>query len=348
MRITQETIARNVGVDRTTVSICLGTSNSRIEKIRPEVRARILEEAKRLNYRPNFFATQLRRGHSNIILACVMKLQDYHASLILEAFARRAAQSGHRVIVSCFADTSHPKELIHDILGPHGVSSLALITRASDYLPADCMADYLAEGVQVVLVGRKHENPRIGQVFVDERQSARLAVDHLLQTSEKPFWIVAYEQTFWRYQEDRIDFIQETLRARRKQVARVLRVRMADNDQDIPTIVRTVQAALKTSELPGAFLCVTDILAWGTLRALTELGVAVGRDTGVMSYGNLFPSMAMSPALTAIDEPARRMGEIGADLMLQLLEKPKVKLKPQKLSAQLIIRQSTGQPPNQA
>lgn len=339
MRVTQDTIAKNVGVDRTTVSICLGNLKHRIDKIRPEVRARILAEAKRLNYRPNFFATQLRRGQSKIILACVMKLQDYHASVILEAFAQRVSLHGYRVIVSCFADAENPEDLIGDIVGPQGVSAIALISRASDCLPESSLGTYLDEKVKVVLLGRQHEDPRIGQVFVDEEKAASLAIRHLVDQQMGKIWIVAYEKSFWKYQEERIESIQSQLRALNLPQATVVRVPDLDNDQVADKVANVVTDALENaSELPASLLCVTDILAWGSVRALRNKEYA---QVGVMGYDDLFPSRSLIPALTSIHQPAREMGQIGGDLLLKMMNTPKFLAKPQKLDPKLMIREST-------
>ena len=354
-RVTQETIARNLGVDRTTVSICLGNSPL-ARNMRRQTREMILAEAARLNYRPNFFATQLRRQQSNVILACAMRLQDYHSSLILEAFEAAAADRGYRVIVSCLANATRPSEMVRDILGPHAVSSLALITRAADWFPDKVLRSYLDEGVRIVLVGRQHADPRIAQVFVDEEKCAELALRHLSSRFGRRFCIVAAEKReqeiepghpglqlrVVRYQEQRIRILQGRLKKLGLPAARVLRVPRVDDDRRPGETARVIRGVLSAGRLPEAFVCLSDVLAWGVLQGLAGTSVSVGRDVGVLGYDDIFPSMAMTPSLTAIHQPARRLGTIGAELLIDAASRRNPGPQSSKLAPRLTVRESTG------
>lgn len=354
-RVTQETIARNLGVDRTTVSICLGNSPL-ARNMRQQTREMILAEAARLNYRPNFFATQLRRRQSNVILACAMRLQDYHSSLILEAFEAAAADRGYRVIVSCLANAHIPSEMVRDIIGPHGVSSLALITRAADWFPDRVLRSYLNEEVGIVLVGRQHADARIAQVYVDEEKCAELAVQHLTTRFGRRLCIVAAERReqeiepghpgmqlrVVRYQEQRIRILQGRLRQLGLPAARVLRVPRVEDDRRPGETARVVREVLAAGRLPGAFVCLSDVLAWGVLQGLAGTTVSAGRDVGVLGYDDIFPSMAMTPSLTAIHQPARRLGTIGAELLIAASSNDSGGPKSRMLAPRLTVRESTG------
>src|ERR1043166_2491694 len=63
--ITQEQIAREVGLDRTTVGAIL--NNKATLRVRPETKQIVLDTAKRLGYRPHRYARIMRKGKSGVI-----------------------------------------------------------------------------------------------------------------------------------------------------------------------------------------------------------------------------------------------------------------------------------------
>ncbi len=354
-RVTQSTIAKNLGLHRTTVSICLNNSPLS-QSLRPEVREKIREEAIRLNYQPNFFATQLGRRKSKIILACAMRLQDYHASLILESFERKASEHGYRVLVSCFATEADPVAMVREMVGSGAASCLALITRAADWFPRRELDTLMDEGVHVVFVGRHDSSDRITQVFVDEEKCAKLAVRHLHRRFPGGICLVTSNtqppassteiaprlpHESQSYRQERLRLLQKTLREAGLDATAVLAIPQVEDDLRPAETARALLAAFGQRPLPGSFLCTSDVLAWGVLRGLHDLGVAPGVTVGVMGYDDLFPSLAMSPPLTAIHQPAREIGSLGAELLIRCAEDHRSSGRRKKLSPRLVVREST-------
>src|SRR5690606_22347853 len=60
---------------------------------------------------------------------------------------------------------------------------------------------------------------------------------------------------------------------------------------------------LKGIELPDAFFCANDEMAWGCIRALTEAGIKVPDQVSVIGYDDIILSRYYTPALTTIHSP---------------------------------------------
>ena len=79
------------------------------------------------------------------------------------------------------------------------------------------------------------------------------------------------------------------------------------------------RALLEASENPTAFLCATDSIAIGALRALKERGLRAGRDVAVIGHDNLPSTAFLDPALSTMEIDAPDIGRELADLLIARL-----------------------------
>ncbi len=68
--------------------------------------------------------------------------------------------------------------------------------------------------------------------------------------------------------------------------------------------------------------CVTDTVALGALRALTELGIGVPTDVKVMGFDNILEGEFSSPSLSTVDPDHRGMARAAVDLLLRRISNP--------------------------
>jgi LacI family transcriptional regulator len=73
---------------------------------------------------------------------------------------------------------------------------------------------------------------------------------------------------------------------------------------------------LARSPRPTAFLCATDSIAIGALRALREAGLEAGRDIALIGHDNLPSAAFTDPPLTTMEIAAPDIGRELADLLI--------------------------------
>ncbi|MCJ8340271.1 MAG: LacI family DNA-binding transcriptional regulator [Pseudomonadales bacterium] len=109
-----------------------------------------------------------------------------------------------------------------------------------------------------------------------------------------------------------------------------------------------VESALALTELLAAeqpfsaVICGNDILALGALAATRELNIAVPAQLSITGFDNLEITASLSPGLTTINVPARRMGKIAAQYLLECIAGNSRELTRIELPVDLIVRQTTG------
>jgi LacI family transcriptional regulator len=68
---------------------------------------------------------------------------------------------------------------------------------------------------------------------------------------------------------------------------------------------RAARALLDVTEQeqPTAFVCASDTVAMGVMRALDELGLRAGRDQAVVGFDDSIAAQVATPALTSVRQP---------------------------------------------
>ena len=97
---------------------------------------------------------------------------------------------------------------------------------------------------------------------------------------------------------------------------------------------------------PTAILCGDDMMAFGAIQALKELGYRVPEDVSVVGFDDISLARFSTPPLTTIHQNMYRKGQIAAETLIRLMTKG-IENSPfqQMLSTQLIIRDTTALAP---
>lgn len=92
---TSKDIAKMVGVSHTTVSRAFRGD----VKVKPETYNRIMEAAKKLNYTPNFFASNLKQSKSNLISLIIPDITNPFFMEISKRLYKQLEEQGYRLLL---------------------------------------------------------------------------------------------------------------------------------------------------------------------------------------------------------------------------------------------------------
>lgn len=106
-----------------------------------------------------------------------------------------------------------------------------------------------------------------------------------------------------------------------------------------------IQAYLREHPAPDCIVCSTDFVAAGTIDALHRLGLMVPDDIMVAGYSDYPIARATTPKLTTVRVPRFEMGKRAVQLLVDRIATPSEKAVNAIMPAELIIRESTCQPP---
>src|SRR5215207_5015440 len=168
-------LAREVGVHPSTVSRVL--SGDPTARVASETRARILDLAAATGYRPNRLARSLKLQRTHILGMLIPDITNPFFSLMFRAVEDEAGAAGYNVILCNTDDSAARFEQHLHSLGEGHVDGLLIATahRRDERIGA-----LRARGMPYVLVNRRRDDDDDCWVIADDRQGARLAVDHLV------------------------------------------------------------------------------------------------------------------------------------------------------------------------
>ena len=96
-----------------------------------------------------------------------------------------------------------------------------------------------------------------------------------------------------------------------------------------------------------AIVVKNDILAFGALRAASDLGLHVPDDVSVMGYDDISAAIYCTPQLSTVNRPKYDLGRESALMLIEnILNKEATGTKHQLLPASIVIRNSTAPPYN--
>jgi DNA-binding LacI/PurR family transcriptional regulator len=169
------------------------------------------------------------------------------------------------------------------------------------------------------VIANLEENLELTSTFVDHGKTTETAVRFLAAMGHVDIAIVTNPTTRLFYAEALEGFRRGLeacgLKFKRNSVL------VSDGGQELGAY-RSVQALLEKSfdRVPTAFVACRDYLAYGVCSAIREKNLVIGRDVSVVGFDNITWPEENSP-LTTFQEPAKEMGSVAAQMVLERLMK---------------------------
>lgn len=339
MGTTLTDVAEQAGVSLAAASQIL-RHHPTASRFKEETRLRVLETARRLNFRPNFFASQIMQQNRKLIMLCVWDLADSYAAAIGSAFEQAAAERGFPLLVSALAN-KQDAAFYDSALGPQGILAVGVVGYASRILlPDSKLIEWAGSGVHVAAIGRPIDSEAVSQVIYDDAAGVVSALDHLLGAGARRIWVLG-TRTKRQTRVGSLDVRRDVAVAHLNRLG--IACQVLEYDWVVPESGhQAIAAALAGhSPPPDAVFCVTDVLALGCMSALREAGLMPGRDVAVVGYNDDIGSRHMYPPLTSVRIPVQSLGRHAAQLLIDRYEGREATVAKVILNTQLIPRESS-------
>jgi DNA-binding LacI/PurR family transcriptional regulator len=350
--VTMATIAKTLGVSRTTVS----NAYNRPNQLSPELRARVLETAHTLGYcGPDPVARTLRRGHTGTIGLVFDESLPYAFTdpaqvQFLQGVADACQAQGSGLLLVPAAGPSAGRNVILTSL----VDGFVVLGLAADDHRLEAVTD---RGLPFVIVEGSPIND-IPYVGIDNHGGARAVAQHLLDLGHRRFGVISLPLSpdgfeglapIERQRAARYDITADRLRGYRDALE------AAGIDwTTVPTDVRinrfrsgmmAAAALLDRSDPLTALLCMSDELALGAIEEATARGLSVPGDVSVVGYDDTPSASRGHPALTTVRQPLAEKGAAAAHVLLH--DGPDHPRRVD-LPTEVVVRGSSGPPPGSA
>ncbi|MFB7586916.1 LacI family DNA-binding transcriptional regulator [Streptomyces sp. NPDC056169] len=313
-------VAREAGLSKTTVSAALNDTG----RLSPEVREKARETARRMGYRPNATARQLRAGRAKLIGYVVGEMADAPA-VFLESpyFARLTGATAATALRRGYAMVLLPAGSLQNEWSELPLDAVVVTDPGADDRIVD---DVLAAGIPVFSDRSVEGRPGAYWVDVDTSAAVRTALDHFReQGARRPVLVVPDSTT---------RFHAEVFAAHREWCAehglpeRVVRVAEHGNGP----VVRAVETALTGGpagaedggpaggDRPDALLVVAEASPPLVLEAARRHGYDVPGDLLLACVSEDVTAEHTEPPVTTLSLRPEAIAEAGIDHLVRVLE----------------------------
>lgn len=306
------------------------------KNIRRETRETVEEAARKLGYRPNPLAQNLKLGRSKSIGVIVPEMTTPFSSGVIDGIQKTFEADGYRVIIAQSAEDPETERRNLLLMEQFHVDGI-IISLCHKTRNLDICREFLEKGIPLVQYDRIAPELPAPKVIVDDYAHSVALMEHLIRSGRKK--IVHLQGP------DHIHNSSERCKAYRDSLQRsgisfhpsfIIETGLAFDDGMLAT-----RELLKRKIAFDAIFAFTDTIAIGAMNYLQENGVRVPDDVAVASFSGTVLSTIVHPQLTTVDQPLEEIGRRAAELIIRQLKKKNLTDETVRLNAELKLRAST-------
>jgi len=312
--LTIKDIAALSGVGIATVSRVLNNHPD----VSQETKRKVLEVVELHNYTPNANAKNLKQRNANLVSLIVRGRQNSFLTDIAERIIEAGSRRNQKFLPDFIDEAADEFETARHHMAEKKVRGILflgsnIVGRAGEIaaLPLPCV--FATVDTSTLRV------KGVSSISVDNRQSARMAVDHLLDRGHRRIAVFGGRREVDDGIGQRYQGVVQAYAARGLAYDESLYVQCSFQ---IEKAYRTALSFLEKAPGFTAVFAMSDIIALAVIRALHDRGLFVPKDVSVVGFDGILLCRYTLPALTTVAQPADRIAEGSVDLMLRLLKDP--------------------------
>lgn len=327
-------IARIANVSSSTVSRALQSS----PLISRRTAERIQHIARESGYRASAIARGLVTQKTKTIGVVVTTIADPFVSEVVNGIEDCGNDHGYSVfLANSNADPDRETKVVHSFSERRVEGVVVTSSRVgARYLPL-----LYEMRIPIVLVNNQHPGEFVNSVLIENVKASAEVTNHLIQLGHKR---IAYLGDRFGYQSDT-----ERFAGYREALERAglpfLPELIVHGDGKCEGGMTGVETLMNLPKPPTAIFCYNDMTALGALRQLHLRKMRVPEDVSLVGFDDLFIASYTQPPLTTVRQPRRLMGRLAMESLLKLIS-GEDSSSAINVPAELIVRESTAQPPD--
>lgn len=321
-KVTIKEVAKEANVAISTVSKSLNQKGY----VSAETAKRIQKAVEKLDYQVNANARSLKAKRTNKIGMIISDISNpYLMSIVKELETTIRSMGCHMILMSHNDDEQQERELIQLILEQQ-VDGLVMIPTGGN---GDLIEVVQSRGIQVIAVDRRTDGVLTDSIEDDNYYGSHAAIEYLNQLGHKR---IAFLYGHHNHSNGR-DRYQGAIDAMKENGNLIDQryVRQALFYEE--NAFRETTEMLLLQEPPTAIYSCNNTMTKGVLKAIAEKGLRVPEDISVIAFGDREQWELMTPVLTLITQPMKRIGTEAANLL-----KKRLTMKEEYQPKQIIIK----------
>jgi len=311
MKITIVDIARLAGVSQATVSRVINNS----EKVKESTRSKIQQVMKDNNYVYNALAGGSGKNATCTIGLIIPTITNPIFAVSTQGIQTAAAKRGYSILLGTTEYSSSTELDLVRLFSEKQVDGIILTGAPMNHLTINYINQ---RNIPFVITYERIKSANASFVTFDNVMAANRTMDYLFSLGHRRIGMITGQFSYSGRSERRWQGYKAGLEKRG-----ILYDEQLVMQKDF-TVIGGREAAtrmLQNPNPPTAIFCGNDIIAYGAMAIAKEKGLKVGTDISIVGFDDLEMSATMDPPLTTTRIPGSEMGEMGAKILIDKIEK---------------------------
>jgi LacI family transcriptional regulator len=327
-------LAKELKLSTSTISRAFNGSTD----INKETKERILAFAKKHNFLPNHYASNLRDRKSKTLAVIVPEIANDFFAQAINGIEEVARKKGFYILLYRTDDIFEKEVSFVNYLN-NGKADGIIMSVSGEANDHNYLKALEQKHIPVVFFDRVYEDIDVSKVTTNDYESSFDATEHLIETGCKRIAYLVVNKSI-SIGKVRMQGYVDALAKHGIPFADELVIDCSQDEKINYSIIKQVLEELK----PDGIFSSVERLAFATLYVCNDMNISIPKDLKVVSFSSLHIAPLLSPALSTITQPAYEMGIKAATLLFDELEKKGQHI-PRKnivLKSKLYIRKSSG------
>lgn len=330
--VTLREVAERAGVSRSAVSRAFTPGAN----VSAQKRAAIEAAARDLGYRPSALASALTTGRTKMIGLVSNNFHNPSFLEVFDQFTRGLQDREYRPLLVNLSGGMTQEEAVH-LLRRYSVDGVIL---ASSTLPTELARSFAEAGLPLVhSFGRLVDPPQVNQVGIDNVAAGRLAAEVLIGRGYRRLGFLGGPESATSTQDRLQGFRAAASAVRGAQVSASFAAAYSFDAGRAE-----MQRLLASAPPQEAWFCGDDVLSIGAISALTEAGLRVPQDVGILGLNDMEMSRWPNINLTTIRQPLAEIIAASIDLVVAAVNDPDMGPQTRRFTCSLVERGSLRPP----
>jgi DNA-binding LacI/PurR family transcriptional regulator len=330
--ITIKDIARMLGISKSTVSRALSDRSD----VHPTTKQKIVELATRLNYEPNALAIHLKQQKTNTIGVIVPETINRFFARAVGGIQKRADMAGFNVMI-CQSNESYisEKKNLHSLLSSRVDGLIISVSRETDQ--SDHFKGSLQRGIPLVFFDRVCEDIEASQVTTDNYEIAMQGTEHLIEQGCSRIAFVAGPPHLSNSKMR----LQGYLDALAKHNIALQDSYLIHSQYRSDKVEEYTRSLINLPQRPDAVFAINDYAAIEMMHIMKKSGLRIPHDIAILGFNNENLCRFVEPSLSSIEHPAHDIGVAAAEILINQIRHPGLKVEKRVVNSKLVVREST-------
>lgn len=307
-RTSLKDLAERLGVSIATVSRALRNSH----EVGDEMKRRVQELAKELNYRPNPFARSLRQEAPRVIGVVLPNLVTHYYAGVLNGIEERARKDGYSVISSNSHESYEKEEAaIDNFVDLHVAGIIACL--AQETTNYEHFKSIHQMGIPLVFFARTCLPELFSSVTGNGDIATQEATEHLIAQGCRRIAFVGGPNHLDMVRRRKHGYL-EALREHRIPIDREI---VSCGPIDSELMQQATERLLQLPDRPDAIIGFNDIATYAAYSTIKRMGLRIPDDVALIGFTDSPACEFVTPTISSIEDKANLQGQKACEMLLK-------------------------------